>query len=529
MPTQETSRSESVQARYAVTLLTQVVQIALSVVTAGIVPKALGPSAYGSYNFILGMAATLRNLLDPSAQHAFFTFSSQDEKSGPLTRLYSTVLLIQFALTLGLIGLSVWMGIVAWLWPDQRLDQILLITILDWVTFLALTLRQLGDSKGQTIRPQLVSLIVSATSVFALIGLKALHWLNLYTYVFLNLASSLALCGMLVYWLIIIHGDACWGGQLHGRVRGYLARWWSFAGPLVLLEYYLPITTFLSAYCVQVWYGSTEQGYLALASRWSAIVLVFSNAALMIVWREIAVSLAAGDRQRAAQVYLRSNRFLFFVTVVLSLWLCLSSRTLVMILAGAQYQSAIPVLMLMAFYPVQQAYGQLNVATLKAAQRTPQLRNLRFFLSIPDLLLMYVLLAPPTARVPGLGLGAIGVAIHMVGYGLLSVQAYEWSNLWYWGMSYTKIVQQKLMAAFMTGCCAVLVLRGLESILRDQWGLSPIFSLMLASPVYFFLMCVALLVWPSLLIGVDRAGVRAIVRSLQLSASSVLSPWRQTQ
>ena len=39
-------------------------------------------------------------------------------------------------------------GKIDWLWHKQRLDQIVLVTMLDWALFLALSLQQLGDTKA---------------------------------------------------------------------------------------------------------------------------------------------------------------------------------------------------------------------------------------------------------------------------------------------------------------------------------------------------------------------------------------------
>ena len=79
-------QTESVKRRYAATLFTQFMQLSASVITAGIAPRALGPASYGSYNFLLNTASTIQSFLDPSATQAFFTFSSQDRRSGSLTK-----------------------------------------------------------------------------------------------------------------------------------------------------------------------------------------------------------------------------------------------------------------------------------------------------------------------------------------------------------------------------------------------------------------------------------------------------------
>src|SRR5439155_1193389 len=143
----------------------------------------------------------------------------------------------------------------------------------------------------------------------------------------------------------------------------------------------------LSIYLIQVWYGSIEQGQFALGLRWSALVLLFTSSAVMMLWREIAAATALQEHRRAGQLYYRFNRLLAFLAIVLATWLAFASPTLVPLLAGDQYVGAIPIVMVMAFYPLAQTIGQLSTAGLKAAGRTAEYQKWALLLSIPDLVL----------------------------------------------------------------------------------------------------------------------------------------------
>jgi len=123
-------RPESVRSRYVVTLSAQVFRLMLSLISATIVPRALGPAVYGNYSFLLSTSTTLRGVLDTGTQQAFFTFSSQEGASGSLTRLYALVLCIQFSIVVAIIALAGATGRTDWLWHAQRLDQIVLVTAL---------------------------------------------------------------------------------------------------------------------------------------------------------------------------------------------------------------------------------------------------------------------------------------------------------------------------------------------------------------------------------------------------------------
>ncbi|HMH50526.1 MAG TPA: hypothetical protein VK548_09865 [Candidatus Acidoferrum sp.] len=492
------SFADSIRYRYLATLLARFVQLGASAITLTVVPRALGPVAYGSYAFLMTTAASVRGVVDLSAYDAFFTFSSQERRSGSLTRLYVACLASQLALTLILVGVGVTTGAAGWLWLAQPPDRIVWLTILDWLVFVGIALQSLGDSKALTVRTQAIGAAVAGLNVAALLLLHSLGELDFDSYVRVNVGSSLVLCAVLAWWLLTIRRDECWIGRLFEHSRWYLTRWWRYARPMIVVNLYGCAGSWFSAYILQRAYGSSEQAYFALASRWSLLALTFAGAAVPIFWREISKAMAGSDRVQAARVYARFSQSLFFVALALSCWLSLASRSLVEWLAGPEYLAAVPVLMVMAFYPVVQTMGQLNDAALKATERTVQLRNLRLGLAIPDLLITYFTVAPSTARVPGLGLGAIGVAVQLVGWGFVSRQIYEWVNSRFLGQSYLRGLRDRLAAFVVVGTCAVTILAGPSDWLRVQLEWGTIGGLALASVLYFALLGILVVLWPAL-------------------------------
>jgi O-antigen/teichoic acid export membrane protein len=508
-PAAATAKPEPIAHRYLATLLSQGVQLAASAAAAAVVPRQLGPAAFGSYSFLLTMAGTLRGFTEPSAQQAFFTFSSQDRRSGALTKLYGAWALAQLVLLLAIVALASVFGITPWIWPGQRVGSIVLVTILDWTLFVSLTLRQLSDSKGLTVRSQA---IVAATAVATVAGLLLLAWfgrLTFYTFVSLNLVSAFVTAVAVGYWLLVRHRDICWAGSLRTHAREYLCRWWRYASPLIALEYYIPMTSFVGAYLVQAWYGSTEQGYLGLATRWSSLVLLFTAAALNIVWREVASAVARDDREEAARIYMRFNHLLIFLAATLCVWLSLASRTLVVSVAGEAFRPAVPAMMIMAFYPLAQTCGQMSSAALKAVGLTAAYRNWSVLLSIPDVLLTYFLVAPREASVPGLGLGAVGVALKMSIYSLLSVQVYEWAAFRFFGVAFGAAMRTRLLMLATIGACAWVTIVLAGGLFERYGGQRPLGALLISSPVYFLIIGAIAVRWPEL-VGIERRDLDTI-------------------
>jgi O-antigen/teichoic acid export membrane protein len=500
---------DSVRSRYIVTLGAQIFRLLLSVVSATLVPRTLGPAVYGNYSFLLSTAATLRGLFDNCSQQAFFTFSSQQRASGPLTKLYGLVLLAQLAAVLLIVTVAALTGTTGWLWHAQLLDQIVWVTILDWVVFLAASLQQLGDSKGLTVNLQLIGAAVSLVTIAGLLLVWATGRLDFYTFAWLNLTSAAVTCALLGYWLLVRNRELFWSGPL--EIRTYVQRWWRFAAPVIPLQYYLPVVAYLGVYLIQHWYGSQEQGYYGLALQWSTFALLFTNAAVWIFWREIAHHTASGDASLAADTYRQFSQLFFFLSVVLACWLSACSAMLVRMVAGERYAQAGGVLAVMAFYPVAQTLGQLTMTALKATERTASYARWCVLLSVPDLLLTYFLLAPADARVPGLHLGALGLACKTAVYGLASVQFYDLLNCRYLGVSYPRELASKLLALVVIALIAFVALnRGSAWLVRT--GMAEVTALSLASCLYGA--AVVLVAWQQpRLMGLKR---EQIVRGVQL-------------
>jgi O-antigen/teichoic acid export membrane protein len=384
------------------------------------------------------------------------------------------------------------------------------VTLLDWAIFLALSLQQLGDSKGLSVRVQAVGALAAALMLATLLGLYALEALDFRSFVWVNIGGATFTCLLLVRWLFVVNRELVWVGSL--RVADYARRWWSFARPLLFVQYYLPVVAWAGIYLVQRWYGSAEQGYYGLALQWSTIGLVFTNAALSLFWREVAFHTATGDIAHAGATYEKLSGTLFFLALVLACGLSAASDTLVLLVSGPQFLPAVSVVAVMAFYPVAQTLGQLTTAALKATERTRVYALCSLGLSVPDLLLTYFLLAPPTAAVPGLGLGALGLAIKLALFGLVSVQLYDWLNRRYLGIPRLAALGRRAFALVLVGALAWLTLNLALHWLRSR-GLGALPALLIASAAYA-LAVLGLVFWRPSIAHLTRAQLDEAARML---------------
>ncbi|MGB6356492.1 MAG: hypothetical protein WBF21_21160, partial [Steroidobacteraceae bacterium] len=249
------------------------------------------------------------------------------------------------------------------------------------------------------------------------------------------------------------------------------------------------------------------------ALQWSTFAMVFTNSGVWIFWREVAHHSAAGDLQHAARTYERFSRLFLFLVLALAFWLSTSSSILVQVGAGARVRAAGSVLAVMAFYPVSQTMNQLAMASLKATERTRSYALWTVILSVPDLGLTYLLLAPAQAPIPGLHLGAIGMAIKTTVYGLVVAQVYDWLNCRFLGILYLQALGRRAMALLAVGA-AGLGLIGFGAPWLQRAGMGQVTALLLSSAGYAAALGLMIWLWPELA-GLNRAQIVHGMKSLR--------------
>ncbi|HDZ77635.1 MAG TPA: hypothetical protein ENH41_06090 [Candidatus Omnitrophica bacterium] len=415
---------DSVRKRYLVTLFSNSIFFFASLVTAGVVPRALGPKLLGDYSFLSRISSALRNFLNMGTSSAFFNYNSKHENTGPLVRLYSIWFVAQLLITFSLLGLAVFLGLKEFIWPGQELKYIVWVIAFDWVFFSVNILKQLSDSKGYTSRAQLINLALSLVNIILLVSFALSGLLNLGRYIAIQTFTSASISLCIILFIIVPHKDIYWAGSIRGHLREFSKYFYKFCHPLVIVMFVGFIFEYLDRLFLQRFSGSIEQGYFHIASSWAAFATLFTASILSIYKREMASSLGKNDSLRAAEIFSRYLKMMYFLTLVLSVFLAFHANTLLALIAGPKFKAAGVILIIMAFYPIHQVYGQLGGAAFYASERTAILRNISVSAMILGIPLSYFLIAPSTMPIPGLGLGAMGLAIKTVVWNILLVQVY---------------------------------------------------------------------------------------------------------
>lgn len=402
--------SDSILSRFGATLATNAVSSGVSFTASLLIARGLGPQTYGDYSFLIASFAALNTWLELGTPTAFYTFLSKVRDA----RAHAFAYAFWLALRLILVGAAIALLPRPWLdrvWLGHSRDLVLGAFI---AFFASVVVRgylvQLAESARKTVFVQSALATLSLSHLAFVVLLRATGTLDVPT-LFALLAFEYVVLATWFSWRFDrgLLGPA---GPGPGW-KTLAARYAKYCAPLALYAALGFVADFGDRWLLQRYGGSAQQGFFSLGQQFATIALLATTSLLNIFWKEIASAEELADRARTRELYGRSSRLMFFVAAAGGCFLAPHSRALLELTAGGHYADAAPALALMLLYPAFQSLGQLNGAFFFATEDTRthvSISSIGLALGLP---LTYLALAPGSAAVPGLGLGATGLAARL--------------------------------------------------------------------------------------------------------------------
>lgn len=413
------------RARFFISVTANALRAGISYATGLLVARALSPSGYGDLTFLLGSFVAIRSLLDLGSASAFYTFLSQRTRGRRFYLLYFAWLASQFVITLVLVTLVIPSGMFERIWLGHTRDTVLLAFVAAFMQQQVWqTVGQIGEAARNTLRVQLLNIGV-AVSYLTIVWLLFLYGGMSVTLILLVLIGQYALATVLSYRFLKEPQTKPLGGE--DSYKQTLGAYWAYCRPMAWMSVAGFVYLFADKWMLQRFGGASQQGYFQVASQFAQISLLATTSILNVFWKEIAEASARSDHDRVARLYRKVNRGLVILSASIAGLLQPWSEQIVAILLGPTYVNAWPALAIMLLYPIHQSMGQIGGTMLLARGHT----RIHAIVSTAILpvyaLCSYLAMAPTTGvLVPGLGLGAVGMAGNMVLLNILAVNIQAW-------------------------------------------------------------------------------------------------------
>jgi O-antigen/teichoic acid export membrane protein len=501
--------SDSLKKRYAYKLGSKLLSLLLGLVTVGIVPKALGPSGYGTFSFLTFFFARIIKFMKLGTASAFFTKLSARRKESTLIGFYGVFLALISIVVMAFIPISIFLGANEILWPDQLHLYVYTAAGFSLLSMFSKVIHDTNDALGLTVRNEFVFI----TQNIFLTGMILYYFmtdrldLNRYFVIHYSMQLYLIVFGAMV---IVVYGRYRVREMFsltRRHVRTYSHEFMSYSHPLMVNSIFILAVAIGDRWLLQKYAGSTEQGYYSLALKLVSICFLFTTSMVPLFTREIATSHEKNDLKKIRRLFNRNIPLFYFIAAYFSMFIALNSKQIVGIIGGEHYLLAAPVIAIMAFYPMHQTYGQMSGAAFLATGRTRTFRNIGVTTGVMGLIISTFLMAPLGGM--GVQLGAVGLAVKMVLIQLVAVNIQLWINCKYLDLSFAKYFMHQLFVPVILIMVAYL---SLSIVMRFE--LNSIGEFIVNGVIYTGLTFSILLVLPRLIV-MSRAEILSYLNILK--------------
>ena len=433
--------SERTAVRAVTSVGANLVRGVVSFATGLVVARYLGATHYGELAFLLGTFSALALLLDFGTTSAFYTMLATRRRGARFFIVYTVWTIgVQFIAVALIVGFLLPEGAIRKLWLGVDRPLILLSLLSSFVmTQVWTTVTQVAEAVRKTVMIQGVSTIQVMLHLLLVVAAIRLDRLSLPLLLVLPVVEFLLLTIILAPNLLRANFRRDAADDDEESFGGVISQYWRYCKPLVAYSIVGFAFQFADRWLLQKFGGGAQQGYFAVGQQFANVANLVTASILAVLWKEVAESHGRNDIQRVRTIFEGVRRAIFFFAAAVSAMLLPHVAVLLGATVGAQYAGATLCVTLMFLYPIHQAIGQFQGTFLLATGATAAYSIIGIVSMLISLPITYSLLASPTARPPGLGWGAVGLATKLVILQLIAVTVQFWALRrqhgfpWQWG------------------------------------------------------------------------------------------------
>lgn len=412
---------DSLKKRYAVKLLSNIVNGIVNIILVAIVPKALGTVAYGQFVYIQNFFIQITSFLDAGTSLAFFTKLSAKNSRKELTSFY---FLFSFFLLLILLLFTYFIYIYNYsslLMPEIPEKYILLGVWFGFFTWFTQIFIKISDAYALTVSIELIKIIHKFLSLFLLILIINFFLFDLSLYFYFHYLSLISFIVVISYFLAKkgILSKALIARKLD--FKSLFREFFDFCSPLVMLSVIGLLTGFFDIWLLQKVAGSEQTGFYGLAYSIVAMSFLFTSAMTPIITREFSKAYNHKDLLEMRRLFFRYIPMLYSVAAYFGVFIAFQSENLLLIFTDESFKNVYWVLVIMSFYPLHQTYGQLSGSVFYTTDQTRLYTNIGIismcFGTIITFIFIYVF-----------KLEAVGLALKMIIVQLIAVNIQLYYN-----------------------------------------------------------------------------------------------------
>lgn len=405
--------SSSLNKRYLYKLATNLIGLGVGAATQAIIPRGLGPKAYGDFSFLTNFFSQVVNSLEMGTFQGFYTKLSQRPGEKALVGIYFYFSAIIAIIVIAFVIFAQSFEMRRLIWPDQQLFYIFLAAGWAVMIWFMQVFESMGDAYGLTVFTEMARVTQKVLGLVLIAILFSLKILNISNY-FLVYYFNISVMILLVLWIMGRKGYSlrgCWKIPF-SQISAYVKEFYKYSHPLFTFSLIGMVANLFDRWLLQVFAGSVQQGFYGLSYQIGVLCFVFTGAMTPLLTREFAIAFAQKDLGQMAHLFRRYIPLLYSVAAFLACFVAVQAEKITYIIGGKNFNGAVVAVTIMAFYPVYQTYGQLSGSVFLATGQTSLYRNIGTVCLLAGFPITYFLIAP--ADKMGLDAGATGLALKLV-------------------------------------------------------------------------------------------------------------------
>jgi len=472
----------------------------LVLLTTLVLARYLGPETYGLMAFLVSIFLAMKTLVEFSTPHAFYTFISQKRQSKYFFKLYILWLSFQLFVLIVLITFvvpsSFWLSNL----DGASHDIVVLALIAVFIQHSAWqAASQMAEASRRSVDVQKLGIAINLVNLVLIISLYKLSLLNL----------------KIIFMLMILE----WGVGTLLAARMYVAvkeaddepvlivrKFWQYCKPLIPVSIIITGAEALDRFMLQIWGGSAEQGYYALATTIMVTTNLVLASILKIFWKEISEAYQKKNLNFVLSIYERTSFLAYFISAVLVSAFLPWCEEILYIMGGSEYMHGKTTLALMLIFSAHQGLGQINGMLLLATEKTKLHAVIIVLAAFIGLPISFLLIAPSNIFYIGSDMGAAGLAWKMLLINIFTVNVtnYYIAKKFFWKFRFMFQIY-----LFSFPIAAAFSAKFLIQSFQLPGDASLIFSIL----IYFVFIIIFCLTFPKLLFGCSRLELVEILRS----------------
>lgn len=475
--------NSSLNKRYLIKLLSNVVSGVVNIAIMAIVPQTLGPTAFGQFSYLQQFFSQVLAFLDAGTSTAFFTKLSANQGRRELVSYYAVISLLLLLLLCFLVYLIDITSLHVVVISDIPIQLIYLGMIFGYLTWLSQIFIKVSDAHALTVSVELVRIVHKLIFLGLLFLYLSFYSFDIEGYFYYNYMALWTFVTALVF---IFYRSGVFDSEIFSSKINFFpltSEFYKFASPLFVFNVVGITVSLFDIWLLQYVNGSEETGFYGLAYSIAAICFIFTSAMTPVITREFSKYYSTNEIDKVVALFNKYVPGLYSLSAFFSIFIAFNAGFILEFFTDSRFNDAMLALIFMAFYPMHQTYGQITGAVFFAAEQTGKYKNISVIFSVIGLVLSIVLLY-------FFELGAEGLALKMVLIQVFSVNVQLYYNSLILGFKAGKLfIHQILSLIFFS-----IIMYCVQAI--DIHLDNTLYQVLTEGVIYFFIVLILSIVFP---------------------------------